>query len=62
MSPGSLHTDPFSDHAAVSEGDHETILDSTLPVGADASLTLAADGVIIAGEKGYGMLRCNMLT
>lgn len=43
------HTDPFTDAAALSEGDHDNILESTLPVGDDASLTLSADGVIVTG-------------
>lgn len=42
-------TDPFSDTAASSDTDHDNILESTLPVGKDASLTLTADGVIITG-------------
>ncbi|KAK5073979.1 sphinganine kinase lcb4 [Lithohypha guttulata] len=44
------HTDPFTDAAALSEGDHDNILESTLPVGDDASLTLSADGVIVTDD------------
>lgn len=45
-------SDPFSDTAALSDIDHDTnnILESTLPVGKDASLTLTADGVIVTGK------------
>lgn len=46
----STRTDPFSDAAALSEGSHDNILESTLPVGSDASLTLGADGLIVAGK------------
>lgn len=46
----SSHTDPFSDNAAIAEEDRDTILESTLRVGANASLTLGADGVIVADD------------
>ncbi|KAK5946993.1 sphinganine kinase lcb4 [Knufia obscura] len=46
----SSHTDPFSDTAAIPEGDRDTILESTLHVGANASLTLGADRVIVADD------------
>lgn len=44
-------TNPFSDTAAILDQNHENILESTLPVGKDASLTLSADGVIITGQQ-----------
>lgn len=51
MSPQpSGHSDPFSDIAAIPEDDRDTILESTLHVGANASLTLGADGVIVADD------------
>lgn len=43
-------TNPFSDTAAILETNRDNILESTLPVGKDASLTLSADGVIITGQ------------
>lgn len=45
----SSYQNPFSDFALSSREDHEAALESTLPVGPDASLTFDARGIIVAG-------------
>ncbi|EXJ82144.1 sphingosine kinase [Capronia coronata CBS 617.96] len=53
---GSNVSDPFSDHAAVQD-EREAIVDSTLAVGRNATLTLGTDAVIVLDEglrKGTG--------
>lgn len=51
MTSESSHTNPFSDSAAIAEGDHGNILESTLSVGTNATLTLSGDGVIVVDQK-----------
>lgn len=41
-------SDPFTDHAAI-EDERETIVESTLSVGRNATLTLGTDSVIVLG-------------
>lgn len=45
----SSHQNPFSDSATFTEEDTQAVLESTLPVGANASLTLDAHGIIVTG-------------
>jgi hypothetical protein len=58
----SVPTNPFSDTAAILDPNHENILESTLPVGKDASLTLSADGVIITGQQSLRPLNISIHT
>lgn len=51
MTSVSSHSNPFSDSAAIAEGSHGNILESTLSVGTNASLTLNGDGVVVVDEK-----------
>lgn len=51
MTSVSSHNNPFTDSAAIAEGDHTNILESTLNVGNNATLTLSGDGVIVVDEK-----------
>lgn len=46
----SLDSDPFTDHAAI-EDERETIVESTLSVGRNATLTLGTDSVIVLGQS-----------
>lgn len=49
MAPSSLaHSDPFVDPVQMVEDDY--VEGSTLPVGRDASLTLATDSLIVLGR------------
>lgn len=43
--------DPFSDHAAIME-ERESITESTLAVGRNATLTLGTDSLIVLGLSG----------
>lgn len=45
---GSHGSDPFADHAAIDD-ERETIVESTLSVGRNATLTLGTDSVIVLG-------------
>lgn len=45
---GSNELDPFSDHAALQD-EREAIVESTLAVGRNATLTLGTDAVIVLG-------------
>lgn len=51
MAPSSVaDSDPFADPHQIS-GDPEYVEASTLPVGRDASLTLATDSLIVLGRR-----------
>lgn len=49
----SIGNNPFSDTAAVNEVERDIILESTLAVGRNASLTLGADNLIVLGQLNY---------
>jgi hypothetical protein len=43
-------SDPFADHAAIDD-ERDTIIESTLSVGRNATLTLGTDSVIVLGRS-----------
>lgn len=43
-------SDPFSDQAAMIQDEREAIVESTLSVGRNATLTLGTDAVIVLGQ------------
>ena len=49
--PSLSDSDPFTSHSNLASSDGEYVEGATLPVGRDASLTLATDSLIVLGMR-----------
>ncbi len=61
-SPSLSDSDPFASHSVLASSEGEYVEGATLPVGRDASLTLATDSLIVLGTKNVPVCDEDLLT